>query len=72
MIGKNSAWRFGTAKGYGNTKYASFFFKTVLLNNPEIKAFEIKMPKYLINNTEVELPRIKFNLDNEGILTSLP
>lgn len=30
MIGKNEAWRWGTSRGYGNTKHAAFFFSALL------------------------------------------
>lgn len=72
MIGMNSGWRFGTATGYGNTKYAAYFFKALLFPSQEEKTFEIKMPKFLMNNTEVELPQIRFILDSEDLWTSLP
>jgi len=72
MIGMNSGWRFGTAKGYGETKYAAYFFKALLFPSQEEKTFEIKIPRFLVNNTEVELPKIRFTLDSEDIWTSLP
>jgi hypothetical protein len=72
MIGKNSASRFGTANGYGNTTYAAYFFKALLFAARSEKTFKIVMPKLLVNNIEAELPKIEFTLESEDLWTSLP
>jgi len=72
MVGRDDGWSFGTAKGYGNTKYAAFFFKALLFAAPEAKTFKIKMPRFLVNNIASELPIIEFTLDSEDLWTSLP
>jgi hypothetical protein len=72
MIGKNKGWRLGTAKGYGNTKNAAFFFKALLFATPGPKTFVIKMPKFRVNNMEVELPLIEFTFGSENLWISVP
>jgi len=72
MIGKNKAWRFGTAQGYGNTKHAAFFFSALLFEGFELETLEMNIPKFLINDFEVALPMITLKLNSEDIWTSLP
>jgi hypothetical protein len=72
MIGKNEAWRFGTAKGYGNTGHAAFFFKAFLFATPGPKTFVIKMPKFRVNNMDVELPLIEFTFGIENLWIAVP
>jgi hypothetical protein len=72
MVGRNKAWRWGTAQGYGNTKHATFFFSALLFEGFELKNLEIKIPTFLINNQEVELPIITLKLNSEDLWTSVP
>ncbi len=72
MIGKNAGKKFGTATGFGNTDNAAYFFTASLFTKPAPKAFKIKIPKFLINNTEVDLPIVSLKLDSEDLWTSLP
>ena len=72
MIGRNKAWRLGTAQGYGNTKHAAFFFSALLFEGSELETLQVKIPKFLINGFEVEIPIITLELDSEDIWTSLP
>jgi len=72
MVGRDKGWSLGTAKGYGNTKYAAFFFNALLFTAPEAETFEIKIPRFLVNNIESVLPIIEFTLDSENLWTSLP
>ena len=72
MIGKNGAWRLGVARGYGNTKHAAFFFKAPLFATPGPETFAMKMPRFRVDNVEVDLPLIEFTLGSEDLWTSLP
>jgi hypothetical protein len=72
MIGKNRAWHFGTAQGYGNTHYAAFFFSALLFEGSELETLDIIIPKFLVNGCEVSLPVITLKLESEDIWTSLP
>ncbi len=72
MIGKSSVWRFGTGKGLGQTSNAAYFFKALLFKKAENNSFKIRMPRFLVNNSEMRLPTIEFYLESEDLWTSLP
>lgn len=70
MVGGSDAWRLGTAKGLGDTKFAAFFFTAPLFERPGPVSFTIKPPRFQINEVEVELPQINFTFDEEMLWTS--
>jgi hypothetical protein len=45
---------------FAMTNHASYYFKT-FLSMPNSDTFTLKLPKFLINDVEVELPVINFN-----------
>ncbi len=72
MTGGSSAWRFGTAKGFGQTQNSAYFFEAFLFKMAQENSFQITMPRFMLNNTELSLPSVVFTLAKENLWTSLP
>ncbi len=75
MVGRNDAWRWGTARGFGSTRHAAFFYSAVMYEADEAESLEyleIKIPGLLVNDSVVGLPVIQLHLDIEDVWYSLP
>ena len=75
MVGKDDAWQWGTARGFGSTRHAAYFFSAVMYERDEAESLdrlEIRIPGFLANNSVVELPVIQLQLDVEDVWYSLP
>lgn len=71
MTGDSIAWRFGTAMGFAESKYAAYFFAAPLFPMARHKAFRLTLPKVRIDRTEHMLPTVSFTLDSEKLWTPL-
>jgi hypothetical protein len=74
LIGKTTMrLLFSTPTRYGKTNHASYTFRfSGSLDRPEVpESLAIKLPRFSVNDTEVDLPPITFILDREFAIIGL-
>ena len=72
MIGKSNAARWGTARGWSDTKHAAYFFEATLYEGPEKRVLTVRLPELYVNDSEVELAPITLTLSSERLMTVFP
>jgi hypothetical protein len=70
MIGKKA--KYGSVRGFGDTRNANFFVDGSIVTKPQPEAFQVKLPRFRINNVEVNLPVIRLKRASEDVWVVVP